>query len=76
MQQGPSNEDRLRDSGLIDPDKALTPEQEAAIEDLTTEEVDQLIEVNSKLGAGIPLVQEDPILEMPGRNPNNESSQT
>jgi hypothetical protein len=45
-----TNRERLEQVGLVDPDAALSQEQEDAIERLTSEEVDALISVKAKLG--------------------------
>jgi len=44
-----SNKSRLIDAGILDPQKTLTQEQDAAIDSLTTGEVDALISVQEKL---------------------------
>jgi hypothetical protein len=47
-----SNQSRLEAEGIIEPDTVLTPEQCAAIEKLTSQQVDQLISVRDSLKAG------------------------
>jgi hypothetical protein len=57
-----SNREKLEEAGIIKPD--LTQEQYDAIEDLSSEEVDQIISVNNKLNTAI--TSNDTVLEMPG----------
>jgi hypothetical protein len=45
-----TNRERLEQAGLIDPNADLSPEQDNAIDSLTSEEVDALISTKSKLG--------------------------
>ena len=44
-----SNRDRLEQAGILDPNKNLSNQQYEAIEDLSEEEVDQLISTNEHL---------------------------
>lgn len=64
-----SNRERLEEAGILERDRHLTEDQREAIESLSEDEVDQLIALNDHLAEGIP-TDDDPILEMPGRNPN------
>ena len=45
-----SNIEKLQDAGLLPSPTGLTADQEKAINDLTTQEVDALISVSQKLG--------------------------
>jgi hypothetical protein len=47
-----SNQSRLEAAGIIEPNTVLTPEQCAAIEKLSSQQVDQLISVRDSLKAG------------------------
>ncbi len=69
-----SNRERLENAGILDPIKGLTNEQYEAIDSLSEAEVDQLISVNEKLAEDIST--DDAVLEMPGRNPNPNPTQS
>lgn len=63
-----TNEDRLRKARVIHPNTKLSPEQQAAINELTSDEVDQLIALNAKLVERIPSARGKSIVEVIGRN--------
>jgi hypothetical protein len=68
MQEPESNLDRLKDAGILDRDRQLTPEQYDAIDSLTPGEVDNIISANDKL-AGQGVSEGENLLIMPGINP-------
>jgi len=59
-----SNVDRLREAGIIT-SKKLSPEQVAAIESLSSKQVEQLIAVNDELYQEVSSFA--PMIVMPGR---------
>jgi hypothetical protein len=67
-----TNEEKLKDAGVIKYNKNLTPEQSEAIENLSAEEVDGLIAVNEQLAEQIQ--SNDTLLDMPGRIANNKQA--
>jgi hypothetical protein len=73
MTYEPTNEQKLKDAGVIKSNKNLTPEQSEAIESLSEAEVDGLIAVNEQLAEQIE--SNDTLLDMPGRIANNKQSQ-
>ena len=66
----PSNGDRLEAAGILDDYNALTQEQKDAIDSLTSQEVTDLIDVNTKLADQIErkLVGDETFLRFPGRS--------
>jgi hypothetical protein len=74
MKNEPTNEQRLKDAGVIKANKNLSPEQSEAIESLSEAEVDGLIAVNEQLGEQIE--SNDSVIDMPGRIANNTQSQS
>jgi hypothetical protein len=64
----PSNEERLRKAQVIHSETKLSAEQQAAINELSLAEVDQLIALNAKLVERIPSARGRAIVEVIGRN--------
>lgn len=50
-----TNQQLLTDAGILKKDMQLSPEQKAAIEGLTTEEIETLISVKKKAANSVPV---------------------